>query len=189
MDTTTLVKRDGEIAGPIMEALSRIEMPVTLLRWNYVPQLDEWQLIIATPWYDLKGPRTTIEAAIDAFQKAGIYEDVPMRRVFFKSPNDYLVKTLEEPSSEGWLHLLRGRSPGGTEEYSASFAPLFLPSGGSIPIRRFQDVKELEHFLVGTLRISRRLTEDALEELRMVGSAHLSPVSLTVRELKRAGLA
>jgi hypothetical protein len=164
-------------------------MPVTLLRWNYVPELGEWQLIIATPWYDLKGPRATIDAAIDAFQKAGIYDDVPMRRVFFKSPNDSLVKTLEEPSSEGWLHLLRGRGRGGTDEYSVSFAPLFLRSGGSIPIRRFQDLKELEHFLVSTLRISRRSTEDAFEELGVMGSAHISPVSLTARELKRAGLA
>jgi hypothetical protein len=189
MDTTALVnKRDGVIEGLIMEALSRIKMPVTLLRWNSVPEMEEPQLIIATPWYDLKGPRATWDAAIDAFQQAGIYEQVPMRRVFLMSPNDSLVKSLEQPFSEGWLHLLRGLSPGGAEEYSASFAPL-LESEGRIPIRRFSRLEKLRNFLVDTLRIRPRLADDALDELNNTRSATISPVSLTVRELKRAGLA
>jgi len=171
-----------------MEALSRIKMPVTLLRWNFVPELDEWQLIIATPWYDLKGPRATFDAAIGAFQKASIYEDVPMRRVFFMSPNDDLVKTLEQESSEGTIHVLRERGSGDAAEYSVVFAP-FLGQGGFIPEKRFPGTQELRTFLVGTLRIRHRLVEEALEELEHTRSAAIYPVSLTERELKRAGLA
>ena len=187
MDTTALVgKRDAEIEGLVMEALSRIKMPVTLLRWTYAPQIEEWQLIIATPWYDLKGPRTTVVAAIDAFQEAGIYEGLPMRRIFFVSPNDSRARDLTY--SEGWLHLLRGLGRNGTEEYAVSFAPL-LGSGGSIPVRRFSRLEELRDFLVCTLHIRPRSADDALDELSSTRSATISPVTLTARELKRAGLA
>jgi len=189
MDTTTLVgRKDAEIEGLIMNALSRIKMPVTLLRWNYDKEIDEWRLVIATPWYDLKGPRATWDAAIDAFEEAGIYDQVPTRRVFFMSPNDSRVKSLEEPFSEGWLHLLQASGPSGTEEYSASFAPL-MRSGGSIPVRRFSRLEELRSFLVGTLHIRPRSADDALDELNSTRSATISPVTLTARELKRAGLA
>jgi len=188
MDTTAMVMRDGAIAGPIMEALSRIKMPVTLLRWEYVNEIEEWQLVIATPWYDVKGPRTTWDAAVNAFQKAGIYETLPMRRIFFMSPNDSRAKNLEEPFSEGSLHLLQGRGAGATKEYSVSFTPL-LGSGGPIPIRRFSRIEELRDFLVGTLHIRPRSADDALDELNTTRSATISPVTLTARELKRAGLA
>jgi hypothetical protein len=188
MDKAALVRSDQEIEGLIMEALSRIKMPVTLLRWTFVPELDEWRLVIATPWYDLKGPLATIRAAFDAFQKAGIYEDVPTRRVFFKSPNDSVVKTLERESSEGTIHVLRERGSGDAAEYSVVFAP-FLGQGGFIPEKRFPGTQELRTFLVGTLRIRQRLVEEALEELEHTRSAAIYPISLTERELKRAGLA
>jgi hypothetical protein len=166
-------------------------MPVTLLRWNYVPQLDEWQLVIATPWYDLKGPLATIRAAFDAFQKAGIYEDVPPRRVFFKSPNDSVVKSLGQESSEereGTLHLLRHGGTHDAGEYSVVFAP-FLGVGGAVPAKRFPQVEDLRQFLVTTLHIRSRSVDDALEDLAQRGSASIRPVSLKARELKRAGLA
>ncbi len=189
MDTTALVrKRDAEIEGLVMNALSRIKMPVTLLQWTYVAQIEEWQLVIATPWYDVKGPRTTVAAAIDAFQAAGIYKDLPMRRIFFVSPNDSRVRNLDQPSGDGWLHLLRGLGRNGAEEYSASFAPL-SGSGGAIPVRRFASLEELRDFLVGTLHIRRQSAVDALDELNNMRSATIFPVSLTARELKSAGLA
>jgi len=188
MDKTALVRSDQEIEGLIMEALSRIKMPVTLLGWNSVSELDEAELVIATPWYDLKGPRTTVAAAIDAFQAAGIYEELPMRRIFFVGPNDSRVRSLDQSIGEGWLHLLRGPGGNGAEEYSAAFAPL-LGSGGSIPIRRFERLQELRDFLVSKLHIRPKSADDALDELNSMRSATIFPVSLTARELKRAGLA
>ncbi|MGD0221369.1 MAG: hypothetical protein ABSF71_03460 [Terriglobia bacterium] len=188
MDKTALVRNDQEIEGLIMEALSRIKMPVTLLRWNFVPELDEWQLVIATPWYDLKGPRATYGAVIDAFQEAGIYEDVPMRRIFLKSPNDDLVKAIEKESTEGTIHVLKERRSSDAADYSVVFAP-FLGQGGFIPEKRFPGTQELRSFLVGTLRIRQRLVDEALEELDHTRSAAIYPVSLSERELKRAGLA
>lgn len=191
MDKTAMVKSDQEIEGLVMEALSRIKMPVTLLRWNYAPQVDEWQLIIATPWYDDKGPLTTVRAAYDAFKGIGIYDDVPTRRVFFKSPNDTLVKTLEQESStetEGTIHLLRERGSGEEPKYSVVFAP-FLGQGGFVPSKRFQDAQGLRKFLLSALHLRQRLVDDALDELASTRSASIYPVSLQERELRKVGLA
>ena len=191
MDKTTLVRTDEELEGRIMEALSRIKMPITLLRWTFAPEVDEWRLIIATPWYDQKGPLATIRAAFDAFQEAGIYEDIPIRRVFFKSPNDSVVRTLEQESSEeseGTLHLLRQGGAHDPGEYSVVFAP-FVGPGGAVPARRFSRIDELRHILVRTLRIRPRAVDEALEELAQRGSVSIRPVSLKARELKKAGLA
>jgi len=190
MDKTALVRSDQEIEGLIMEALSRIKMPVTLLGWNSVSELDEAELVIATPWYDLKGPLETYDAAIEAFQKAGIYKKVPMLRVSFKSPNDSVVKTLERETSderEGAIHVLRHGGPHDGGGYSVVFAP-YLGPGGAVPARRFSRVEDLREFLLRTLRLGSRSVDDALEELAHRGSASIRPVSLKVRELKRAGL-
>jgi hypothetical protein len=69
MAKTVLVSpTEVEIRGLVLEALSQTEIPVTFCDWNYVEQLGEAQLIIATPWYDDKGPRTTYSAVIDALK-------------------------------------------------------------------------------------------------------------------------
>ena len=57
-------------------------MPVSFFDWHYVPQLDEWQLVIATPWYDSRGPLSTWSALVEALQKAGTYEQAPRVEYF-----------------------------------------------------------------------------------------------------------
>lgn len=156
-----------------------------------MPQLDDWQLIIATPWYDTKGRRTTYPALTDAFVKAGIYEDVPIRRIFAKSPNDPLVKALGQESSseiEGTLHLLRGRGRGEKQQYSLVFAP-FIGRGGSVPAKRFSELTDLQNFLVKELGVRYSSVLEALDELADSLSASIFPVRVKVRELRRLGLA
>ncbi len=186
MDKTTLVRSDVEIGGLVMDALSRLKIPVTLCDWNYVHELDEWQLIIATPWYDSKGPRETYSRIIDAFQQAGIYQDVPMRRVFLKSPQDGLVKSLEQElkqRAEGFLHLLRH----GNGQYSVIVAPI-SGRGGAVPARHFPGISELREFLEKELRLRPSSIEDAIGELQQRGSTSIYPFRFGARHLKRLGL-
>lgn len=97
MDKATLVTRsDLEIEGRVLDALSSAKIPVTICDWHYVPEIDEWQLVIATPLYDSRGPLAANSSVIKALQDAGIYESIPMRRVAIKSPDDPLVKSLED---------------------------------------------------------------------------------------------
>jgi hypothetical protein len=191
MDKAVLVKRtDLEIQGLVMDALSRTQIPVSLCDWYDVPQLGEAQLVIATPWYDSKGPLTSYSAVVNALQKAGVYEEIPMRRVFLKSPSDPLVKAMEQEAKEksgGFLHLLRHTGPQKHESYSVLFMP-HAGGGGAVPARHFSGKEETEAFLLNRLRLRRSSVEEGFEEVEQQGSSVI-PVRLTMRQLRTSGLA
>ena len=190
MDKATLVRTDLEIEGRVLVALSLAKIPVTLSHLNYVAQLDEWQLIIATPWYDSKGPRETYSRVFKALQDAGIFEGIPTRRLFLKSPADPLVKALERDvkhKTEGSIHVLADRKPVHERRYTVIFAP-YTGSGGAVPARRFVGSDKLRSFLEDDLYISRSSIDEALSELGRKGSASIFNVQLTRKELKRLAL-
>ncbi len=189
MDQATLVKSDRIIEAKVLDALDRARIPVTLCEWNFVPQLEEWQLIIATPWYDSKGPRTTYTTVVDALESAGIYKDVPMRRVFLKSPDDPLVKVLQHETLthwEGFIHILRHQGNGGVPEYSLVFAP--VTREGAVPVQRFPTVDDLKSFLAEDLHLAPSAFQGALDETKRTGSGSIYPVTLTTRQIKKLGL-
>ncbi|MGD1071980.1 MAG: hypothetical protein ABSB15_17745 [Bryobacteraceae bacterium] len=168
-----------------MEALNRMQIPVTLCEWHYVPQLEEWQLIVATPWYDSKGPRTTYRTLVDALQTAGVYERVPMRRVFIMSPDDPLVRALQREAKEqhqGFIHILR-HGP----EYSVIFAP-HHGAGGAVPARRFANRDELRQFLTEDVHLRASSIDEAFDEVRRSGAGSIYPVAMTARQAKKLGL-
>ena len=185
MDQEVLVRSDIEIRGRILDALNRTGIPVTLCEWHYVPQLGEWQLIVATPWYDSRGPRVTYDRIIKALQQTGVYEDVPLRQVFFKSPSDPIVKQLEievKNKTEGVIHII---DHGG--QYSVLFAP-FTGSGGAVPAKHISNQDELRRFLLERIRLAPIQVDEALSDLLTRGSTSISSVRLTRREVKNLGL-
>jgi hypothetical protein len=190
VDQATLVENDVVLAARMLEALSRSAMPVSFFDWHYVPQLDEWQLVIATPWYDSKGPLRAWSVLLDALQRAGVYEQVPTRRVFLKSPDDPLVRALEQEArhqKQGFVHVMRGSAPSGGPQYSVIFAPI-TGGGGPVPAKHLANEAELASFLTDRLGLRKSAVEDALIEARRRGTSSIFPVHLSVRELKKAGL-
>ena len=193
MDKATLVRSDLEIEGLILEALSRAKIPVTLVDWNYAPEVDEWQLVVATPWYESKGPREANARIIKALQDAGIYEEVPMRRVYVLSPDDNLVRTLEEEvkvRKEGAIHIISHDDNKRNREkvYSVFFSP-FTGPGGAVPAKRITSLGELRKFLEERLHIRKTSVDDALAELARKETVSVFNVQLTNREARRLGLA
>lgn len=185
MDKTILVKSDVEIWGLILDALTRIKLPVSACGWRHVPELDESHLVIATPWYDSKGPRETYRAVIDAFESAGIYQNVPMRRVFVVSPTDPAVQDIDR---EGFLHLIRHES---RDDKHATYSLIFAPitgAGGAVPSRSFAELRVLRSFLADRLRLGQGSVQDAVSEMDAKGSSSIFPVYLTSREIKKLGL-
>jgi len=73
-----------ELGDKVLAALNIVKMPIASYKWNYVPSLNQYQLVIQTPWYHEKGPDTTRRALADALQKAGITE--PTGFVVLKRP-------------------------------------------------------------------------------------------------------
>lgn len=54
--------------------------------------------MIATPLVDTKGPRAAYGEVDRALQREGVLDEVPLRRIFLKSPNDKVLKSLEKES-------------------------------------------------------------------------------------------
>jgi hypothetical protein len=190
VDKATLVRSDLEIESRVLAALSMAKIPVTLCDLNYVEPLQEWQLVIATPWYNTRGPRKSYDRVFQALQDAGIYQDVPIRRLSLTSPADPLVKTLERGvklGTEGTIHIVRSRKAQGYS-YAVTFGP-FTGPGGAVPSRRFAGIDDLRSFLEDDLYISRSTVEDALLELERKGSASIFHVQLTRKELRKLSLA
>jgi hypothetical protein len=182
MDQAAVVKSDRDIGARVVEALSTAEVPITIWDWVYDPATEEWQLIIATPRIDTEGPRAAYRALTDALQKAKIYPDVPMRRVFLVSPTDPLVRRIK---SEGFVHILKHQTrnqPG----YSVVFAP--TARAGSVPMRSFWTVEELKRFLSRDLSVTPGKIADALDEVEHTGATSLFPVTLSTHQIKRLGL-
>ena len=194
MDKATLVRSDLEIEGRILEALSRGKIPVTLVDWNYVSEIEEWQLIIATPWYDTKGPLEAVSRVIKSLQQADIYEDVPMRRVSVLSPNDTLVKTLEQEVkvlTEGSIHIvgLDHNKPNHEKVYAVIFSPYTGPDDKAVRAKHVTGLVELRRFLEVSLHIWTTSVDEALHKLARKGNTSIPNVQLSKRAAKRLGLA
>ena len=189
MDKTTLVKSDLDTQGRVLNALSQAKIPASLVDLEFVPYLDEWQLVIATRLYDDKGPQEAYSRVIKALQAVGIYEEIPIRRVSLKSPSDPSVRALEAElkiKTEGAIHIFGLGAQ--TDRYSVIFAP-FTGPGGAVPSRRFDGVNPLRTFLEDEVGISRSSVDEAVDELEHKGSASIFYVQLTRREAKKLGLA
>jgi len=189
VDKATLVRSDIDILGRVMLALSRSRIPVTLCDLNYVPQLDEWQLVIATPWYDTKGPHEAFAKVVSALQNDGIYSEVPIRRVFVKSPEDALVRAIAQETrtkTEGVIHIVDYKKPNNGNLYSLVFSP-FTGPGGAVPSVRIMGEQQLRSFLENRVHVGIRQVDETLRELRLKGNAFIPHIQLTKRQAKALG--
>ncbi len=189
MDQAALVRGDRVTEAQILDALDRARLPVAFCKWNYAPNVDEWELIIATPWYDSKGYRTAMKALIAALDKAGIYRRVPIRRVTMKSPGDPLVKALQQETKSEWdgfIHVLRHPGNGQAAGYSCVFAPVTKPTSGGV--RRFSKLEDLKSFLLEEIGLGSASVQSAVDEMSRHGAGEIYPVSLTTRQMKKLGV-
>lgn len=185
------MKRDVEIGGLTELALSRARFPVTLYDWLYVPALDQWQLTIASPWYDTRGPLEANSKVISALQNEGIYKDVPILRLFVRSPEDPVVKRLERElrtQTDGAVHIIKDPKVGQSDSYRVVFSP-FIGPGRAIPAKTISGTEPLREFLEERLRLPKSQVDDAFTDLDRKQSTSILPVYLTRRELKAMGLA
>src|SRR5271168_1112362 len=191
MDKTALVADEREIEGLVIAALSRARIPVTAVDWNWVSQLEEWQLIVVTSLYDSKGPREAYARIIESLSSAGVYQNIPIRKLFVKGPNDPLAQDLVRQlklTTEGTIHIIRTTNGGNQTKYSVVFAP-YLGTGGAIPSVVLDGNKELLAFLERRLGISTFAVMQALPQLSQTGRASIFNVRLNLRRAKKLKLA
>jgi hypothetical protein len=191
VDKAALVANDLEVEGLVIAALSRAQIPVTAVEWNWVPQLHEWQLVVVTSLHDTKGPREAYARIIEALSSAGVYQSIPIRKLFIKSPEDPFAQELVRQlklTTEGTIHIVRNTPGVNHPRYSVAFAP-YLGTGGAIPSVRLQDDEELRSFLERRLEIPPYAVSQALTELAQKGNASIFNVQLNLRRAKKLNLA
>ncbi len=192
-----------------MAALTRASIPVTVYLWAFIPQLQEWQFMVATPLVDTKGPLAAYGDVNRALQKEGVFEDVPLRRIFLKSPNDRILKSLEKESRaipqetfrvvneqiagnfvedayvySGSIDITESENHGGAvpSTYWVTYAPYAGPGDATWPVRGLDDLREL---LLSRLHISRSIVESALKDVSAKRRASIPNLQLRARDLKR----
>lgn len=215
MATATLVNSDIDIGRRIILALTRAAIPVNVYLWAFIPQLQEWQLMIATPLVDSKGPLAAYTEVNRVLQKAGIFDDAPLRRIFLRSPSDRVLKSLERESRavpqeefrvvneqiagkfvedayvySGSLDILRSEPARGKKalRYHVMYFP-YSGQGGPVRTVPFESEEQLVDFLEQKARIRREFLQRAMRELAEKGDATIPNVQLKYSELKRLGLA
>jgi hypothetical protein len=189
VDQTPLV--NSGIEGKVVSALSRAKMPVSAVDWNWVPDLEESQLIVVTSLVDTRGPRETYARILKALSVAGVYKSVPIRKLFVKSPDDPVARKLIEElkqTSEGAIHIVRNTTKNGVPQYTLVFAP-YVGSGGPIPSKGLTGDTELRDFLEKRLGIHLFDVERAVADLAQTDSATIFNVQLSLRRAKKLNLA
>ncbi len=213
MATTALVGSDIEIGRRIVAALTRAAIPVTIYLWAFIPQLQEWQLIVATPLVDSKGPLAAYGEVNKALQKEGVFDDVPLRRIFLKSPNDQVLKSLEKESRAvpqeafrvvneqiagnfvedayvygGSIFIVKvdHSRPDPHEYYSVMYTPRSGLRPPAPPLRK--TIEEVRQFLEEGVRMDKHSVDLQIAKLR-AGQSALIPVSLAPNQLRNLGLA
>ncbi len=198
----------------IVAALTRASIPVTVYLWAFIPQLQEWQFIVATPLVDTKGPLAAYGEVNKALQKDGVFDDIPLRRIFLRSPNDKVLKSLERDSRAvpqesfrvvneqiagnfvedayvygGSIFIVKGGSsrPHPREYYSVIYSPRSGVRSPAPPLR-FERIEDVRQFLEEGLRMDKHTADLPVAKLRGEQSA-LIPVSLTPAQLRALGLA
>src|ERR1700674_244116 len=213
MATATLVNSDIEIGRQIVTALTRARIPVSVYLWAFVPQLQEWQFIIATPLVDSKGPLAAYGEVNRVLRKEGLFDDTPLKRVFLRSPSDRVLKSLEKESRAvpqesfrivneqiagnfvedayvygGSIFIVKAGSsrPDPREYYSIINSPRSGPRPPAPQLRK--TIEEVQQFLEEGLRMDKHTVDLQIAKLR-TGQSALIPVSLTPHQLRDLELA
>jgi len=214
MATATLVNSDIDVGRRIVAALTRAAIPVTVYLWAFIPQLQEWQFIIATPLVDSKGPLAAYGEVNSALQKAGVFDEIPSRRIFLRSPSDRVLRSLEKESKSvpqeafrvvnqqiagnfvedaylysGSIHIVEIQRAARDllGKYQVIYAPYTGP-GGAAPSVKLDGRDALREFLEHTLSIRRDVVERAFREIGDGGSATIPNIQISRSELRRLGL-
>lgn len=210
MDKAALVDEDVRRGHDVIALLASAGMPVNDAFWIYQTPIEEWRLVLASPWVDEKGIKTSYLALSNALHKSPMVRQLPIRRISLLSPTDPLVKTarssVHRPDQTGtlyfrtynhdveglyWysgaLHVVRSEGRGGRPVYHITFAPYRGP-GGAVPALEFAGDEALSQFLTDRVHIDADRVRSAIRELQVRGSYSFPEIQLQTKDLRRFGL-
>jgi len=165
--------------------------------------------MVATPLVDTRGPLAAYGEVNKALQEEGVFDDVPHRRIFLKSPNDRTLKVLEKESRaipqetfrvvneqiagtfvedayvySGSLDIAEfENSPrGASSTYYVAYVPY---SGLGDTAVRVNSLGNLRKLLLSDLHINQGVVDSTLKELSERKRVLIPSLRLRARDLKR----
>jgi hypothetical protein len=95
MGKTTLVDTDIEDGEALLNKLDESKFNVKAALWLYMPDPEEWRLILASPIVDMKGPKKAYETVQSQLQGIGQKDKLSLQNISLVSPDDKLIKALK----------------------------------------------------------------------------------------------
>jgi hypothetical protein len=86
MDKVPLVDRDIDAGRRLVQALDQAGFPVVAALWNYIPEADDWRLVIASPRVTELGERAAYSAIQEASYTAQV--NLPLFNVSALAPEE-----------------------------------------------------------------------------------------------------
>jgi hypothetical protein len=205
MATAALVDKDLDIGRKVLVVLGQAHVAVNVAFWAYVPQISEWQFLIATPLVDSKGPKAAYEQVLRILHDAGMDPQLPWRRIFLRSPKDPILRLLEKQteSPNGSIDIMESENiPRGTPSaYYVTYAPYpsetFRMLNEPVGDRFVEDayvygktwvVTGLDHLkevLSKLFHLNHDIVDSTIEQLSGRKTASIPNVQLQPRDLKR----
>jgi hypothetical protein len=203
MATAALVDKDLDIGREILRALAKGRIEVTVAFWAYVPQSSEWQLFIATPLVDSKGPKAAYEEVLGTLHDAKMDSYLPWRKLFLRSPKDPVLKSLDKQKGlRGSIDIMEFENPRGSPSaYYVTYVPYSdetLRTFNEAVGDRFVEeayvygktwavtgLDRLRELLSKFLHVKQDILESVVEGLSIRKSASIRDVQLQPRDLKR----
>lgn len=190
MDTAALVDRDVRIGRDVIGLLTAADLSVDDAFWAYVPQVEEWRLVLSSPMVKKLGVRNSYLKMSNALHKSPLLDQIPLSRISLLAPDDDVIdrlKTLEKYRYEGALHIVRVIRSNKSPLFHITFAPYKSP-GGAVPAISLDGDSELACYLHEEIGIEKYEAQKAIRELETRGSYSFSNVQLTTPQLRKLGL-
>ncbi len=189
MDKATLVDKDLRIGNDVIGLLAAADIPVDDAFWAYVPQLDEWRLVLSSLKVKKLGVRNSYLAMSKALHRSPLLDEIPLRRISLLAPDDDLIeqlKGLDKHRYEGALDIIRSNGKNKPQVFLVFFAP--YRGGGAVPTVELNGKAQLESFLRDRVRIRDSEVQAALRDLDTRGSYSFENLQLGTADLRRLGL-
>ena len=101
MAKTILVDSDKEAGKALIKKLDEASFDVRGALWFYLPDSEEWRLILASPAVDTRGPKEAYEQVQSQLQQSDQGHELSLQNISLVSPNDNLIKLLKSAVRTG----------------------------------------------------------------------------------------
>ena len=101
MGKATLVEADMEAGKALLKKLDEVKFKVKAALWLYMPDPEEWRLVLASPSIDTDGPKRAYETVQSQLQGIGQKDILSLQNISLVSPRDKLIKALKSVIKTG----------------------------------------------------------------------------------------